>query len=235
MYAHASHLTTIRSPNSRWSQLLSMVKLSAKPWFDEAFSNHFFLVLTSISSALVLEMASSTVSIPAATLTKGRPHMTLAPRQDFRTITQTIRLPDTTFVTEVTLGGPPRVAGSDQTAAPTPNDRNSGGSSNLTGAELGAILGGVFGFIVLAIIIWCCLVSRRRQKQREQEEYDDEMLEFDHSSPRPQPRMPQHPRQARHPRPVFSMPVPPRPLYEVNRRPPWNPVYSGGPRRHLRR
>jgi hypothetical protein len=178
---------------------------------------------------------SSTASITTATAIKSHPHPTLAPRQELRTITQTIRLASTTFVTEVTLGGPPRVAGGEPTSVPVPNTRNTGGSSTLTGAELGAILGGVLGFAVIAILLCCCLMSRRRRQQIEQEEeYDDDILDFDHEEPRPQTRPPQHPHRARQHRQFMSMPAPPQPLYEVNRRPPWNPVYSG-PRRHLRR
>lgn len=92
-----------------------------------------------------------------------------------RVITQTIVRPTTTFTTYVTLGiGPPG-----QTPEPPPvttpipqpaptvvvlAPANSS-SSDLTSEQLGAILGSVFGFIFLLLVLCACLSLRRRGRR----------------------------------------------------------------------
>lgn len=175
------------------------------------------------------KMATSTAFHSTATATESQSWPTLAPRQEFRTITQTVRLADTTFVTEVTLGGPPRLADDNPTAAPAPSVHDANSSSSLSGAQLGAIIGGVLGFVLLVGMLWCCMfANKRRQQQMEEDDYDD-MYEIDSEGPPPPRRTGRAGRQARYYRHFFE---PPAPIYQVNRREPWEPSFSG-PRRHL--
>lgn len=91
-----------------------------------------------------------------------------------RVITQTIVRPTTTFTAYVTLGSGPPGPGSPHVPpttsvwqpAPTivPAAPTSSSSSQLTSEQIGAILGSVFGFILLLLILCTCLSLRRRRR-----------------------------------------------------------------------
>lgn len=89
-----------------------------------------------------------------------------------RVITQVIVRPSTTFTTYVTLGGGPpppptteptttthEVFHDAPTIAPAPST-----SPQLTNEQIGAILGSVFGFILLLLLLCTCLSLRRRRR-----------------------------------------------------------------------
>ncbi|KAM7184479.1 hypothetical protein V8F20_012218 [Naviculisporaceae sp. PSN 640] len=89
-----------------------------------------------------------------------------------RVITQVIDRPSTTFTTYVTLGGGPPPPPTTQptttapgishdapTVAPVPST-----TPQLTNEQIGAILGSVFGFVLLLLLLCTCLSLKRRRR-----------------------------------------------------------------------
>lgn len=107
----------------------------------------------------------------------------LEPRQD-PVVTQTITRPYTTITAVVTLGGvgaaaapssdpaatTPVVPSSPQGSSSSSSSSSSSlpvtptGSSGLTPDQLGAILGSIFGVLVLAGLLWCACSPRMRPR-----------------------------------------------------------------------
>lgn len=106
--------------------------------------------------------------------------------------TQTVTWPSTTFTTKTTLSEstPPAtrnlVANTAVSAFPSSTDSlvipaRPSDTQNLSQIQLGAILGGLAGFLVLVIIAWYCLSSehrrRRRRSRRYSYRYDDGVVD----------------------------------------------------------
>ncbi|KAB5523069.1 hypothetical protein GE09DRAFT_1229816 [Coniochaeta sp. 2T2.1] len=102
-------------------------------------------------------------------------------------VTQTITRPYTTITAVVTLGpgstsSPPPQATTTiiSTSTSSPSSTTSSpvtipgtppaSSTTLTHAQLGAILGAIFGSILLVILIWYCVSQSRRRREAEEEE-----------------------------------------------------------------
>ncbi|ROT36176.1 hypothetical protein SODALDRAFT_328542 [Sodiomyces alkalinus F11] len=118
-------------------------------------------------------------------------------------------------------------------------ERTTDGS--LSSLQIGGILGGIFGFVILVLAIWFCTLHdarRRRHRQRRQRIYDSSTCSSSDTSHlesrrarrdrRPQPGPPRAKKPAAH---VHFMPQPPPPTFHVNQAQPWAPKY-GGPKRY---
>lgn len=177
---------------------------------------------------------------------------TIAARQELRTVTQTVRLPETTLVSEVTLGAT-AVSAQESTTSESPLPAIYASDGSLTNEQIGGIIGGVLGFVFVVLALWCFLVASRRQKRRKHRsrdwDYSYDTSEVSSETPptvqvEPEPERrwpwgfwagypPRSPRR-QHSTMYMPMPPPPPPAYpNVKRAPPWEPRYSG-PKRNLR-
>ncbi|KAH8902530.1 hypothetical protein BR93DRAFT_932106 [Coniochaeta sp. PMI_546] len=104
----------------------------------------------------------------------------LAARQN-PVVTQIITRPYTTITALVTLGPGDPTSTTPQTTVPTTTNASASStsaivaipgspdasSSTLTQAQLGAILGSVFGSLLLVLLVWYCVTQKRRSEARE--------------------------------------------------------------------
>jgi hypothetical protein len=92
------------------------------------------------------------------------PHMVI--RQEAQVITQTVELPSTTYTTHVTLGVV-SAAATDRPVVVTSQHSGDG----LNGAQIGAIVGAVVGFFIVAFIVVCCCCRRPRKQVKRRRSY----------------------------------------------------------------
>lgn len=94
--------------------------------------------------------------------------LTLVARQ-YPAITQTLTRTSETLTTVVTLGAGSPTSTSTPPAQPTTTTTAAGtsspasGSSGLTQDQIGAIIGGIAAFVVVVLILWCCLYQLKRR------------------------------------------------------------------------
>ena len=150
----------------------------------------------------------------------------LEPRQD-PIVTQTITRPYATVTAVVTLGGvgaaapssDPAGAGAAPIPSSPPQETSSStslpvtptGTSGLTPDQLGAILGSIFGVLVLAGVLWCACSARMRRPRagdaRRRRIRSNETSEADLDEERERFRRQQHARMMH-----FAMPPRPGPI-----------------------
>ncbi|KEY72476.1 hypothetical protein S7711_05151 [Stachybotrys chartarum IBT 7711] len=101
-------------------------------------------------------------------------------RQEPHVLTQTIIREFTTFTTVVTLGviptnDPSGEPPSDESSSDSASAGGGGGGDGLNSLELGAILGSVFGVVVIVLLWYCCCytpVTPRTSYEYRMHEYD---------------------------------------------------------------